>query len=773
MRWLRRLGALSLVAIFLLLVTVWWLLQRPIPGDPVELAASGLEAPVQIRYDGRRRPFVTAVSFTDAVYTQGWLHARERFWQMELLRRAGKGRLAELLGRGLLATDEELHRAGVPALAEQMAANADAATLAVVDAYLAGINLALVDLVPPVEFMLLGADLTPWTRADVFAIGGVMAFQSGRNMRNELLRLNLMTDLTPELASLFLAQGSDLPVSVPERIPFDRYLALEAALGSEQPFYQPPLLGSNGWVVGPSRSATGQGLFAFDSHDGWGMPSLFYEVHLFFPGPSGPESVRGFSVPGLPGAINGFNEFMAWGFTNIGDSQDLYLETRDPENPLRFKGREGWYEAEVTTVAIPVAGAEDHELAIVRTENGPLIQTSPPISLRWSAAEIGTEYGLDALFLLNRATSLEAFMAAIDRFPAPSANVTYADVAGNIVFRTLGLLPERGSGSGLAPLPADDPASAWRGLLPLTGLPRSVNPETGYLVKANARVLPEPPLISADNAPGYRQARLETLLAAERAVDFKKMSAWQGDWYNLQAEWLLPEMLDALRGSEFESHQVAVTLEYWSTRPLNEPELAAPLYFNEWYLALARRLFAERLGEDRFQALLGNSYVLNHALDRLIVLAPDSPWWGGARRDLIRSAFADVLAAADRREPPRGQVWGDVHQLLFKHEMSGAVPGLDLLFDRGPFAWGGGNPTVGRARFRYNRPYTATGGATVRLVLELSQPMRIGAIMPGGQSGHALSAHYDDQLPVWMDRTLDVIPATPQEAGDVVTTLLP
>ncbi len=773
MRWLRRLGALLLVTILLFAGAIWWLLQRPIPDDPRQLAAPGLEAPVQIRFDERRRPFVEAASFTDAVYAQGWLHARERFWQMELLRRAGKGRLAELLGPGLLATDEELHRAGVPALAGQMAANADAATLAVVDAYLAGINLALAALVEPVELMLLGADLTPWTRADVFAIGGVMAFQSGRNMRNELLRLNLMADLPPELAALFLAQGDRAPTQLPERIPFDRYLALEAALGSEQPFYQPPLLGSNGWVVAPARSAGGRGLFAFDSHDGWGMPSLFYEVHLFFEGPAGRESVRGFSVPGLPGAINGFNEFMAWGFTNIGDSQDLYLETQDPDDPLRFKGRDGWYTATEESVAIPVAGAEDHELTIVRTENGPLIQTSPPISLRWSAAEIGTDYGLDALFLLNRATSLDAFMTAIDRFPAPSANVTYADVEGNIVFRTLGLLPLRGQGSGLAPLPADDPDSAWQGLLPLEGLPRSVNPESGYLVKANARVLPEPPLISADNAPGYRQARLEALLDADSGVTFEQMASWQGDWHNLQAEWLLPELLDALRGSEFEAHRIAATLDRWASRPVNEPELSAPLYFNEWYLALARRLFSERLGEARYQALLGNSYVLNHALDRLIALEPDSPWWAGARRELIRGAFADLVDRMEDGEAPGGRVWGDVHQLRFKHEMSGAVPGLDQLFDRGPYAWGGGNPTVGRARFRYDRPYTATGGATVRLVLELSEPMRIGAIMPGGQSGHAMSPHYDDQLPAWIDRRLDVIPATPGEAGEVVTTLLP
>ena len=744
--------------------------RAPVPDDLPELAAPGLSAPATIRYDPRRRPFVEAADFTDAVFVQGWLHARERFWQMELLRRAGKGRLAELLGAGILGTDVEITLAGVPRLARRMIANADADTLAVVDAYVAGINLALETLVPPLEFELLRTQPAPWQREDVFAVGGIMAFQSGRNMRNELLRMSLAADLDPERAALF----SDRSVPVlPDGIDFDRYLAMERSLDQSAPYFQPPLLGSNGWVVAPARSASGKALFAFDSHDGWGLPALFYEVHLFFGADGAKESVRGFSVPGLPGAINGFNDFMAWGFTNIGDSQDLFIETRDPENPMRFNGRAGWYEAEVESVLIPVDGADPHRLEIVHTENGPLIQSSPPLSLRWSAQEIGERYGLDGLFRLNRANSLAAFHAAIDRFPAPSANVTYADVAGNIVFRTVGLLPIRGKGAGLVPLAADEPDSGWLGLLPLgkragtLNLPRAENPEAGYLVRANARVLPEPPLVSADNAPGYRQARLEELLGAETSVSFEQMARWQGDWHNKQAEWLLPRMLEEISGTDAATGEFQQLTE-WLAEPVNAPELAAPLLFDQWYLALARTVFEPALGPDRFRALLANSYVLNHALDRLILDDGGSPWWAGRKSAMVRAAFDAMREGSQSR-----RTWGEAHQLLFRHEMSGAVPGLSLLIDRGPYAWGGGNPTVGRARYRYDRPFTATGGATVRLVIEMTEPMRIGAVMPGGQSGHPASPHYDDQLTVWMDRELDVVTGTPEEAGAVVTRLLP
>ena len=771
MRWLKRGAALMLTLLIGLGLIAWQQFHAPVPDDPQTVSAPGLSAPATIRYDARNRPFVQAADFQDAVFVQGWLHARERYWQMELLRRAGKGRLAELLGSGLLATDTEITLAGVPALARQMINNAGPETLAVVDAYIAGINLAVATLPAPLEFRLLGAEPSPWTRADVFAIGGIMAFQSGRNMRNEMLRLALLSDLSPELASLFSDRTiPDLPVA----IDFDRYLAMETALSPDQPYFQPPLLGSNGWVVAPGRSASGRALFAFDSHDGWGMPSLFYEVHLFFTGDADEESVRGFSVPGLPGVINGFNEFMAWGFTNIGDSQDLYLETRSEQDPLRFKGRSGWYQAARETVRIPVSGQAAHELEIIRTENGPLVQTDPPLSLRWSALEIGDDYGLDGLFLLNRATSFEAFMAAIDLFPAPSANVTYADTEGNIAFRTLGLLPRRGQGDGLLPLAADDPDSAWLELMPLAltegrvNLPRSVNPESGYLIKANARVA-EPPLISADNAPGYRQARLEELLGTGQPISFDDMARWQGDWHNKQAEWLLPALLKLVDPAE--GAKLHALLDAWSTEPVNEPDLLTPLLFNEWYLAIAEAVFEPALGADRYQSLLANSYVLNHALDRLILDDGQSPWWRGEKQTIVAGAFAAIaekLAAGDLAEN-----WGSAHGLLFKHEMSGAVPGLSTLIDRGPYAWGGGNPTVGRARFRYDRPYTATGGATVRLVVEMSEPMRIGAVMPGGQSGHPASPHYDDQLDAWMARTLDPIAASAEAVGAVATTLVP
>ncbi len=754
LRWLLG-AALTLVLVGALGLRLY--LRHPLPTDPGEILSEGISAAVAIRYDGFRRPFVSAESFQDALYAEGWLHARERLWQMELLRRAGQGRLAELLGSGLLDTDLEIHRVGVPKLARRLEANAGALELGLVDAYLRGVNAALAQGAGALELSLLGHAPGPWSREDVFALGALMAFQSGRNMRNELLRQALVDHLDAPLAELF--GGAEAGAGAPW-VSLERLENIEVAL-AETDFYAAPLLGSNGWVVAPERSASGRALFAFDSHDGFSMPNLFYEVHLFF---DEGKSVRGWSVPGLPGVINGFNEHMAWGFTNIGDSQDLFLETRDPTRPTRFKGRDGWYEAEIESIEIAVAGAEPSILERVITENGPLIQEDPPISLAWSASQLG-ELGLEGLFRLNRADSLDAFMAAMDRFPAPSANATYADVAGHIVFRTVGLLPLRGAGRGLLPLRADVPGTAWQGLVPIRELPTIVDPPTGVLGAANAEV-PGPVLVSADNAPGYRMTRLSTLLERTDKISLDDMRRWQMDWHNTQAERLLPTLLTAAGPGDGKTATALAVLERWLANPTITADSRAALLFDSWYLALARAVFEPELGPELTQRLLANSYVLNGALDALILDDTQSPWWQGNRERVLSTALASAVAQAGE-----GTRWGDVHELYFRHEMSGAVLGLDRLLDRGPFTSGGGNATLGRARYRYDRPFRATGGATVRVVMELAEPPRIGAIMPGGQSGHVMSGSYDDQFPAYVAGELHEIPALPD--GPVVTRLTP
>jgi penicillin G amidase len=466
-RVLRRalLGLLSLVIACVLIVYV--VLRASLPKTDGTISVSGLSDSVEVRFDQLQRPYVQAKTFEDALAAQGWLHAAHRLWQMEMFRRAGRGRLAELLGTSLLATDQQLFKIGVPQLAKQLEQNATEELMSRIQAYVCGVNEGIQSLkaLPP-EFWLLSARVRPWTQEDVFAVGAVLAYQSAGNMQNELFRLELSRSLTPDQMRVFLTDTSQLVdypfVVAPQaseseqanqqwsiRSEVDRRMskpglgpsvlpAMEklAMLETSTNLHLPRLgLGSNGWCVAPSKTASGNAIFAFDSHDELGLPNLFYEIHLFF---GNDKQVRGWSVAGLPGVVNGYNHRIAWGFTNIGDTQDLFLETQHPQDSNQFLHEDAWYTARMEQVEIPVAGqATPASLAIRYTKNGPLISDDPPISLRWTAHEIG-ELGLEAFLDLNLAENWIQFNAALDRLAAPSLNATYADVEGNIGFRTGG-----------------------------------------------------------------------------------------------------------------------------------------------------------------------------------------------------------------------------------------------------------------------------------------------------------------------------------------------
>ena len=548
---------------------------------------------IEIRFDDYGRPFVSAESFEDAFFAQGWLHARDRLWQMDTFRRAATGSLAELLGPDGLETDTAIWRSGVPALGDRMARVASAELNAFVAAYIAGINAWLQEQSsPPLEFLLLRTHPQPWTSRDVFAMAALMAYQSANNSENELLRYALVEKLG-ERAQIFFPTHTPLPnpmeVSTSSLLQTLAHLDLTRARTNQRFFA--PSLGSNGWAV---ASGDGPALFAFDSHDSVSLPNLTYDVHLFVDSVGG-KQIRGNSVPGLPGVINGYNEFMAWGFTNIGDSQDLFLETRDPQNPLRFKGRSGWYIAKKETIQIQVRDQAPRTVDIVHTENGRLISEEPPLSLRWAPLE-KHNFGLDALIRLNRATSFAAFNQALDEFVAPSANATYADVTGRVAQRTLGLLPERGKGVGLIPQKADDEGTNWQSMLPLDGLPAS---NQSPAIAANRPIAEstaeEIPLISADNAPGYRVARISSFLTSQ-PPNVDNMQALQTDEVNLQAQRLLPHMLSHI--PETQNPETNKILKQWlQDGALDRADSSGALIFAMWYQHLIEALFREPLGE--------------------------------------------------------------------------------------------------------------------------------------------------------------------------------
>lgn len=760
---------------------IWFALRLSLPAITGEFSLPGLSSRVSIRFDEWQRPYVKAGDLGDALAAQGWLHASHRLWQMELFRRAGQGRMAELLGPDLLATDRELWRTGVPQLVTRLERNAGADTLALIDRYLAGVNGAIdrYTLLPP-EFLLLGAERPHWQRRDVFALGALMAFQSANNLQNELLRLALAERLDAERFAAFMtddSQRGDYPFVMQTGDPAGLQEANDrlALLHPDSNPLMPRLgFGSNGWVVAPGKSAGGRALYAFDSHDDLGLPDLFFEVHLFF---GAGRQLRGWSVAGLPGVINGFNENIAWGFTNIGDTQDLFLENRAADDPLLFRDGDQWYRARTEVVSIPVRGAAPETLTIVHTRNGPLVSEQPAISLAWTVHRIDRP-SLDSLLAFNLAADWRAFNAALDDFPAPTLNATYADIHGTIGFRTAGVLPLRSHGQGLLPGDGSDPAARWQGLVPAAQMPRQENPASGFLAAANARVnaAGEGPLVSADNAPAYRIARIQQVLSGQERVTMDAMQTLQMDWTDGQAQLVLPALLRQVNAADLDAPagEALALLQTWSGDPVASRGSAAALIYQQWYLALAESVFRGATGE-LYPRLLQRAYLLNHALDHLVLYGEQSPWWRGDRHRLVTASLQQAvtgLSATLGTEPGHWRL-DQLQRVQLRHELGRAVPALGWLFNRPDEPWGGSTATVGRARYRYDQPYRVRSGATVRAVAEMSTPPRIYSVIPGGQSGHPMSAHYADQYPGWLAGELYPIAAAPDAVAGSTLVLTP
>ncbi len=793
LRWKLLILVIVAVPLSALLAFVWLLAGSRMEYSG-EFALEGLDAPVSIHFDSYRRPYVSAESLDDALFAQGYLHARQRLWQMDLLRRAGGARLSALLGEDLLETDQSMWRAGVPELAERLQANASPKLRALVDAYVSGINAGIESLrQPPPEYLLLRSEPERFTALDAFTVAALMAFDVAGNHDRELLRLALAEQLDSEHMQVFLSENeqdpdfpyiwspsesSDGPTESTNEdhavISFgwlEEPLAFADAVDVDR---RPPgasiQFGSNGWVVGPGKTADGHALFAFDSHDRLGLPNLFYEIHLFF---GDGRQLRGWTVPGLPAFINGFNEQLAWGFTNIGDSQDLVRIELDPARPDEYFDGRDWRPLERERREFEIRGGETVSTERLITHYGPLISQDPPLALRWIAQEIG-DSGMDALLEMNLAIHRTDFEAAMQRFPAPVSNVTWADGDGHIGFRTIGLLPKRRLGNGLMPVEADG-EDIWQGMVPSEEMPNLNDPERGYVAAANARVHgPEWTwLVGHDNAPGYRMRRIVDVLEQSDQHDLDSMRRLQRDQYNVQAIQKAPRMLAAVESDS--GREIAVKiLQDWLNEPVNRPHAAGALIFETWYLTLVEHLFEPVLDADLHERLLRQNYLVNHAVEALLS-DPDSPWFRGDFEGMISASLDQALDQLRDRFGDDPLKWrlDSIQELELEHALGDAVTGLERWLNRKSYPVGGGHATVGRAGFPYARPFRVNHGASVRTVIEMNPPFKAHAVIPGGQSGHFLSAHYDDQVAAWLDGRLLPLATDPSIVEGPVLRLIP
>lgn len=756
-------GAIIIILVLGGLSFGYSILRSGLPAYEGTVEVEGLKQQVTIYRDELGRPHIYASTLEDLFFGQGYVHAQDRLWQMELHRRAGQGRISEVIGKSELSTDVLLRTVRLPQIATVLKENSNPKTIAIIESYARGVNAYLEQMkgVPP-EFRLLGFKPEPWTADHVFGVAALMAFDSASNYENELFRLTLQKELPGHLFQEMIPPTypeNDVPASwdnaqLPDSVELDQLVSILKRLEFTDSKYYPSLcLGSNGWAVGPERSSTGNALFAFDSHDALSLPNLYYENRLVL---VDEFDLYGWSAVGMAAMIDGFSDQIAWGLTNIGDTQDLFLEERHPDNQYQFRYGDEWYDAEVIVDSIDVKGMEEpHRFEIIITRNGPLISEDPPISLAWSAMH--SEAGFDALLEINMAKNWEEFQAAANKFTMPSTNINYADAEGNIALRTAGLIPIRRQGTGVLISPGWDPAYGWEGFIPMEEMPELVNPPQGFIAAANSLVAREdyPYLISVENAPGYRIRRIVSFLESTNQHSLDTMKQLQTDWYNEHAKRRLPDFVKALhnhRGELTETELAGLQLlEAWLSEPVNASDLAAPAIFEYWYLKLIEEVFLEEMGEELFQSYLRRNYIVYENLERFIE-RNDSAWFKADLNTLLFNSYQKTINDLVEKlgSNPADWRWDQLQMISFNHDIGNELGPLSGIYNRGPYPFGGGHMTVGRAGHRLYNPFKVSHVATIRVVADMGPQIEAYGVIPAGQSGHPLSKHYDDQIDAWL-----------------------
>ncbi len=551
----------------------------------------------------------------------------------------------------------------------------------------------------------------------------------------------------------------------------DRLDAMPAPFGSGDG------LGSNSWVVSGDRSETRQPIIANDPHLGVSLPGIWMQVGLHCAPVTAdcPLDVAGFSFSGVPGVIIGHNADIAWAFTNLGpDVSDLYLERLD-RGRWRHGGR--WRDLAVREETIEVAGGDDVRLRVRSTDHGPLVSDVDTqlasVGANTAAADERAHYAValawtglvpsttaDAILAMNLASDWSEFRAAARDFAVPAQNLLYADRDGHIGYQAPGLIPVRAQGhDGRRPVPGWRKAYDWRGWVPFQELPFELDPEEGFFVTANQRVIggDYPHDLGEDVDRGFRSQRIRELLSAGDRWSVRDMAELQLDSRNPMASVLVPHLLRLLRLRHLDGYTRSgvVLLRDWD---FEQPaDSAAAAYYNAVWRNLLELTFHDEIRESLWPEGGQRWFaVVTQLLDR-----PDDPWWDNRSTDDVVETRDDVLRAAlsaarhdltrEQSPTPTDWQWGRDHVLDLEHAMGGSAPGpVGGLLNRGPWSVGGGNSIVdAQAWDAASGDFTVTSAPSMRMVVSLADFDESVWVNLTGVSGHPASDHYVDQTDLW------------------------
>ncbi|HRF34644.1 MAG TPA: penicillin acylase family protein [Cyclobacteriaceae bacterium] len=763
MKFLKSIFIGLLVLVLVATIGLYIYLQTTKPVYSGELALAGLQKPVTVHYDEYGVPHIYAQNETDAYFALGYVHAQDRLFQMEMIRRAASGRLSEILGKDLLNVDKLFRALRINQFAEEHAqkflqtdtAEFQRAALA----YQKGINEFIYTGQTPLEFSIIGIPKTEFTPKDIYLAVGFMSFGFAEGLRADPVLEKIKTELGSDYLKDLAVQTPSNAVRIQNFDGEGKIKATDSLIAffgeTLEKIPVPLWQGSNGWAIAGDRTASGMPILANDTHIGFAQPAVWYEAHIEYPG----YKFYGHHIAGIPFGLLGQNHFAGWGLTMFeNDDTDFFYEETNDSNQIKYKGE--WVDLKWRKETIKVKDDVDVELTIPVTPHGSMIsgiidntENLKPASLWWLLNH-EPNYALQAAYQLNHSQNFADVEKAASLFSVPGLNLMYADAHGNIAWWAVAKLPVRPNH--VVSKFFLDGASGndeYLGFYDFSKNPHSVNPPWGYVYSANN----QPDSVEGVLYPGYyyprsRAGRIDELIKENKkwTVDDVKTTILDVTSHmHADIAHQFAEILKAINKPEYAELQTQ--LQTWNgdhTMELTAPSIYYNLLSQTMHLAMA-----DEISYQAFEAIAATS-VLKNSYEQFIANA-NSPWWDvkgteakETRAQIVEQAAAktlSLLTSAGGKNPGDWQ-WRKIHTLTHKHAFDAVKP-LRNFFNVGPFEVPGGSEVINNLHFALDTTgyFSVDGGPALRKITDFADAENGISVSPSGQSGNVMSAHYKDQ----------------------------
>ncbi len=764
------LGLLTLI--LLVFILGFFYLQSLKPTYSGEIDLDGLSNYTEVYFDDYGIPHIYAQNIEDLYYTFGYVHAQERLFQMEMMRRVGAGRLSEILGPDFVKTDKFFRTIGIKEKAEKdykvFMSDTTTQEYKIIQSYLKGINYYINNNNRPIEFRLIGIPKEEFTAKDMFLASGYMAFSFAAGLKLDplLTQINLKygQKYIEDLALNHVPGTQTIPVYKNPLVNYSQlsnisYNTNEIMKSLPAPYFY----GSNSWVISGKKTESGKVLFANDAHMKFAQPAVWYEAHLECPG----FSLYGNFLGGIPFALIGHNRDAAWGITMLeNDDTDFFIEEVNPENANMYKKNGKWRKMKIILETIKVKGSADVNFQIRKTFNGPIINDvldagDKPISLFWTYNKKPNKL-LQAFYGLNNSHNIEDARKAASLIAAPGLNIMYGDVHGNYAWwGAASIIKYKQPVQTKMFIDASDKKNIPQGFYDFADNPFSENSPQGFIFSSNN----QPAAVNGLFYPGYyapesRAKRIVNILSKDSLWNIEKTNIMNTDVISNTAVSLSNTILSEIDQSvvnKSKTYKKAFSvLKKWNGNHLTT--MTEPVIYYRLMRKVLEECMADELDEKEFELIISGHFMQKTL--PVLLNNEKSVWWDNVltknkletRSEIFTIAFVKAVDALieEQGDDITDWKWGNVHTVEHQNPVGKMKP-LNKFFNVGPFSTWGGTETINNLNFHLsdNGIYKVSYGPSMRIIIDFADIENSVSVIPTGQSGMFLSKHYNDQAELY------------------------